>query len=82
MGMELKNLKIHEIRAICVKSMDLAVIWLNKFLFGEFRGKVVKIWSDLWVTWLLGRMKISSGEFRVFHGKWSFVSLGVAMEIC
>ena len=54
MGMELKNLKIHEIHTICVKSMDLAVIWLNKFLSGEFRGKMVIIWSNLQVTWLLG----------------------------
>ena len=41
--MELKICKIHEIRAIGVKSMDLAVTWPNKFLSGEFHGKVVKI---------------------------------------
>ena len=54
MGMELKNLKIHEIRAICVKSTDLAVIWPNKFLSGEFRGKMVIIWLNPQVTRLLG----------------------------
>ena len=30
----------------------------------------------------IGMNKISSGEFRVFCGKWSFVPLGVAMEVC
>ena len=29
-------LEIHEIRAILVKSMDFAAIWLNKFMSGEF----------------------------------------------
>ena len=48
--MELKSLKIHEIHAICVKSTDLAVIWPNKFLSGEFHGKMVIIWSNPWVT--------------------------------
>ena len=52
--MELKNLKIHEIHAIYVKSMDLAVIWPNKFLSGEFCGKMVIIWSNQRVTQLLG----------------------------
>ena len=41
--MELQICKIREIHAIGVKSMDLAVTWLNKFLSGEFRGKVVQI---------------------------------------
>ena len=43
MGMELKICKICEIHAIGVKSMDLVVTWPNKFLSGEFCGKVVKI---------------------------------------
>ena len=30
----------------------------------------------------IGTNKISSGEICVFRGKWSFVSLGVAMEVC
>ena len=62
--------------------MDLVVIWPNKFLSGEFHGKMVIIWLDPRVMWLIGTNKISSGEFCVFHGKWSFVSLGVAMEVC
>ena len=41
--MELKICKIREIHAIGVKSMDLVVTWPNKFLSGEFHGKVVKI---------------------------------------
>ena len=72
----------HEICAICVKSTDLAVIWLNKFLSGEFRGKMVIIMSNLWVTQLLGQNKFLSGEFLVFCGKWSFVFLGVTIEVC
>ena len=37
-----------------VKSTDLAVLWPNKFLSGEFHGKVVIIWSNMRVSWLLG----------------------------
>ena len=29
----------------------------------------------------IGTNKVFSGEFRVFHRKWSFVSLGVTMEV-
>ena len=29
----------------------------------------------------IGTNNFLSGEFRVFCGKWSFVSLGVAMEV-
>ena len=81
--MKLKNLKIHEIRTICVKSTDLVVIWPNKFLSGEFRGKVVKIWSDPRVTRLLGRMKsllenfmffVENGHLCLWVSLWKFVS--------
>ena len=58
--------------------MDLAVIWPNKFWSGEFHGKMV-VRSVGHVA--IGTDKISSGEFCVFHGKWSFVSLGVTMEV-
>ena len=44
--MELKIVEIHEIHTICVKSTDLAVVWPNKFLSGEFRGKMVIIRSN------------------------------------
>ena len=80
-GMEFKNLKIHEIRAICVKSTDLAVIWLNKILVWRISGEnghnLVKSTGDA----AIGMNKFFSGEFCVFRGKWSFVSLGVAMEV-
>ena len=64
-----ENLEIHEIRAILVKSMDLAVIWLNKFLSGEFRvfhGKVVIIWSSTWVSRLFGRINSFLENFVFF----------------
>ena len=64
-----------------VKSTDLAVLWPNKFLSGEFRGKVVIIWSNLAGLAAIGTNKFLSVEFHVFRGKWSFVSLGVAMEV-
>ena len=63
--------------------MDLVVIWLNKFLSGEFRGKVVKIWLDPWVTRLLGRMKsllenfvffAENGHLCLWMSLWKFVS--------
>ena len=76
-----KSLKMHEIHAICVKCTDLAVIWPNKFLSGEFCGKMVIIRSNLWVTWLLGRIKSLLENFVFFAEKWLFVSLGVAMEV-
>ena len=38
---------------IFVKYVNLAVTWPNKLLSGEFRGKVVIIWSNQWVSWLL-----------------------------
>ena len=55
-----------EIRTILVKSMDLAVIWLNKFLSGEFRGKVVIIWSNLQILRLLGRINSFLENFVFF----------------
>ena len=39
-----------------VKYVDLAVTWPNKLLSGEFRGKVVIIWSNPRVLWLLGQI--------------------------
>ena len=39
-----------------VKCMDLVVTWPNRLLSGKFRGKVVIIWSILWVLWLLGQI--------------------------
>ena len=38
---------------IFVKYVDLAVTWPNKLLSGEFRGKVVIMWSNQRVSWLL-----------------------------
>ena len=52
--MELKIEEIHEICAICVKYTDLAMVWPNKLLSGEFHGKMVIIRSSLWVTRLMG----------------------------
>ena len=46
--------------------MGLAVIWLNKFLSGEFCGKMVIIRSNLQVTWLLGRIKSLLENFMFF----------------
>ena len=63
--------------------MDLAVIWPNKFLSGEFHGKVVKIWSDPRVTRLLGQMKsllenfvffAENGHLCLWVSLWKFVS--------
>ena len=79
--MELKSLKIHNICTICVKSMDLAVIWPNKFLSGEFRGKMVIIRSNLWVTQLLGRINsflenfvffLENGHLCLWVSPWKF----------
>ena len=39
---------------IFVKYVNLAVTWPNKLLSGEFRGKVVIMWSNQPVLWLLG----------------------------
>ena len=81
--MELKNLKIHEICAICVKSTDLAVIWPNKLLSREFRGKMVIIWSNPRVTRLLGRINsflenfmffVENGHLCLWVSPWKFVS--------
>ena len=41
---------------IFVKYVNLAVTWPNKLLSGEFRGKVVIVWSNQWVSWLLVRI--------------------------
>ena len=38
---------------IFVKYVNLVVTWPNKLLSGEFRGKVVIMWSNQWVSWLL-----------------------------
>ena len=57
------------------------MIWPNKFLSGEFRGKMVIVLVRSAGHVAIGINKISSGEFRVFCRKWSFVSLGVAMEV-
>ena len=38
---------------IFVKYVNLAVTWLNKLLSGEFRVKVVIMWSNQQVSWLL-----------------------------
>ena len=38
---------------IFVKHVNLAVTWPNKLLVGEFRGKVVIMWSNQRVSWLL-----------------------------
>ena len=63
--------------------MDLAVIWPNKFWSGEFRGKMVIIWSDPWVTRLLGRIKsllenfmffAENGHLCLWVSPWKFVS--------
>ena len=64
--------------------MDLVVIWPNKFLSGEFRGKMVIIWSDPWVTQLLGRIKsllekfvffTENGHLCLCMSPWKFVSI-------
>ena len=41
---------------IFVKYVNLAVTWPNKLLSGEFCGKVVIMWSNQWVSWLLVRI--------------------------
>ena len=38
---------------IFVKYVNLAVTWSNKLLSGEFHGKVVIMWSNQGVLWLL-----------------------------
>ena len=38
---------------IFVKYVNLVVTWPNKLLSGEFRGKVVIMWSNQRVSWLL-----------------------------
>ena len=60
--------------------------------FGSDIAERILVWRILWESGhnlvrstghaAIGMNKISSGEFRVFHGKWSFVSLGVTMEVC
>ena len=39
---------------IFVKYVNLAVTWPNKLLSGEFCGKMVIMWSNQPVLWLLG----------------------------
>ena len=41
---------------IFVKYVNLAVTWPNKLLSGEFRRKVVIMWSNQRVSWLLVRI--------------------------
>ena len=41
---------------IFVKYVNLVVTWPNKLLSGEFRGKVVIMWSNQRVSWLLVRI--------------------------
>ena len=41
---------------IFVKYVNLAVTWPNKLLSGEFRGKVVIMWLNQRVSWLLVRI--------------------------
>ena len=41
---------------IFVKYVNLAVTWPNKLLSGEFRGKVVIMWLNQRVLWLLVRI--------------------------
>ena len=41
---------------IFVKYVNLAVTWPNKLLSGEFHGKVVIMWSNQRVAWLLVRI--------------------------
>ena len=41
---------------IFVKYVNLVVTWPNKLLSGEFRGKVVIMWSNQQVSWLLVRI--------------------------
>ena len=41
---------------IFVKYVNLAVTLPNKLLSGAFHGKVVIIWSNQWVSWLLVRI--------------------------
>ena len=42
---------------------------------------MVTIGLSPWVSRAIQMNKFLSGEFRVFHGKWSLLALGVAMEI-
>ena len=59
--------------------------------FGGDMAEYILVWRISWENGqnlvrsmghaAIGMNKISSGEFRVFHGKWSFVSLGVTMEV-
>ena len=62
--------------------MDLAVIWPNKFLSGEFHGKMVIIGSNPRVTWLLGRINsflekfvffAENGHMCLWVSPWKFV---------
>ena len=39
---------------IFVKYVDLAVTWPNRLLSGEFHGKVVIMWWNQRILWLLG----------------------------
>ena len=41
---------------IFVEYVNLAVTWPNKLLSGEFRGKVVIMWLNQRVSWLLVRI--------------------------
>ena len=80
--MELKSLKIHKICAICVQFTDLVVIWPNKFLSGEFCGKMVIIWLNPRGTRLLGRIKSLLENFMFFTENGHLCLWGVAMEVC
>ena len=59
--------------------------------FGGDMAKKILVWRISWESdhhlvepaglTAIGMNKFLPGEFRVFHRKWSFVSLGVAMEV-
>ena len=59
--------------------------------YGGDMAKKILVWRISWESGhhlvepaglaAIGTNNFLSGEFRVFCGKWSFVSLGVAMEV-
>ena len=75
-GLEL-NFKAKNTRnlRIFVEYVNLAVTWLNKLLSGEFRRKVVIVWSSQRVSWLLVQIFFSR-EICVIRGKMHIIDFG------
>ena len=78
MGMGPRNLEIHEIRTILVKSADFVAIWPSKFLsreFRVFRGNGHYLVKSTGLA-AIRMNKFLTGEFRVFRGKMIIIGFG------